>query len=144
MGESFLDFTSESLDDAIEPRAAEEGEYTVQLTDWMTDKKGSVVQTDKNDHPYIMPIMEIIESKEAEYAKPFSIFMRIPHEDMNSKDKNAAKWAIKIFCKCFGIDYTQRIDYEDCVGKTGEVLLIVTPDEGYGEQNKVKKFLNAR
>lgn len=144
MGESFLDFTGDSLDDATEPQAVEEGEYTLQITDWRTDKKGAVLQMDKNGHPYAMPIMEVIECPEAEFAKAFSVFLRIPHDEMSAKDKNAARWDIKAFCECFGIDHTQRIDYEECVGKTGEALLIVTADEGYGEQNRIKKFLSAR
>ena len=144
MGESFLDFTGEELDDSTEPQAVEGGEYTIKLTDWKADKKGAILQKDKNDEPYIMPLLEVIECKEAAYAKAFSHFLRIPHDDMTQKDKNAAKWELKTFFTCFGIDYTQRIDYEECIGATGEVLLIVTPDEGYGEQNKVKKFMSPR
>jgi len=146
MGESFLDFTDgeEDLDGAVEPQAAEDGEYTLKLVDWQTDKKGSVLRKDKNDDPYVMPLFEIIECEEAEFAKSFSQFLRIPHDGLNAKDKNAAKWDLKAFFTCFGIDYTQRVDYEECVGKTGDALLIVTPDEGYGEQNKVKKFLSPR
>lgn len=144
MGESFLNFTDEGLEDATEPQAAEEGEYTLKLVDWRSDDKGAVLRKDKNGEPYIMPLFEIIECEEAEFAKSFSQFLRIPHDDMNAKDRNAARWDLKAFFECFGIDHTQRIDYEDCIGKTGDVLLIVTPDEGYGEQNKVKKFMSPR
>ena len=91
-----------------------------------------------------MPLLEVIECEEAASAKSFSQFLRIPHDGMDAKEKNGAKYALKEFCTCFGIDYTQRVDYEECIGMTGEALLIVTPDEGYGEQNKVKKFLSAR
>ena len=144
MGESFLDFTDDNLDEASEPMAAEDGEYTLRIADWRADKKGAVLQLDKNDEPYIMPVLEIIDCEEAEFAKNFSQFLRIPHKGMAAKDINNAKWDIKCFCNCFGIDYSQRIDYEECIGKTGEALLIVTPDEGYGEQNKVKTFLSPR
>ena len=146
MGDSFLDFTEagDSLNDAVEPQAAGDGEYTLRIADWSTDKKGSILRLDKNEEPYVMPIFEIIECEEAEHAKSFSQFLRIPHADMAVKDKNAAKWDLKAFFTCFGIDYSQRIDYEECIGQTGDALLIVTPDEGYGEQNKVKKFLSPR
>lgn len=144
MGDSFLDFADDNLDDAIEPKAAEDGEYTIRIMDWRTDKKGAIIQEDKNGHPYIMPILELIECEEALYAKSFSHFLRLPHEDMESKDKNAARWELKAFFLCFGIDYSQRVDYDECIGKTGDALLIVTPDEGYGEQNKVKQFMNPR
>jgi len=144
MGESFLDFTDDNLDDSTEPQAVEEGEYTLRLADWSTDDKEAILRKDKNGDPFILPILEVIECEEAQYAKAFSHFLRLPHEDMTAKEKNAAKWALKCFWTCFGIDYSQRIDYEECIGKTGDALLIVTPDEGYGEQNKVKKFMSPR
>lgn len=144
MEESFLDFTGDDLDDSTEPQAAEGGEYTLKLADWKTDEKGAVLRKDRNNEPFILPLLEIIECEEAAFTKAFSHFLRIPHEDMNQKNKNAAKWELKAFFTCFGIDYSQRIDYEDQIGKTGEALLIVTPDEGYGEQNKVKKFMSGR
>lgn len=144
MGESFLDFTDEDLDGATEPQAVEGGEYTLKIVDWKADKKGAVLQKDKNDEPYIMPIFEVIECEEAEFAKNFSHFLRIPHKDMNVKDRNAARWEMKSFCTCFSLDYSQRIDYEECIGKTGDALLIVSPDEGFGEQNRVKKFMSPR
>ena len=144
MSESFLDFTGEDLNDSTEPQAVEGGEYTLKLVDWKADKKGTVLQKDKNGEPYIMPLLEVIECEEATFAKAFSHFLRIPHDDMNQKDKNAARWELKAFFTCFGIDYSQRIDYEDCIGKTGDALLIITPDEGYGEQNRVKKFMSPR
>ncbi len=144
MGESFLDFMDEDLDGAVEPQAVEEGEYILKLVDWKTDKKGAILQKDKNDAPYIMPIFEVIECEEAEFAKGFSSFLRIPYADMTVKEKNQAKWELRAFFTCFGIDYSQRIDYEECVGATGDALLVVTPDEGYGEQNRIKKFMSPR
>jgi len=142
--ESFLDLSGEDLDGAIEPSAAEGGEYALKITDWKTGEDNKVQIMDKNGLPYMMPVLEIIECPEADFAKPLNHFIRLLHPDMNAKEKNGAKWALKEFCECFGIDYTQRIDFESCVGLTGDALLIVTPDEGYGEQNKVRKFLVPR
>jgi hypothetical protein len=82
MGESFLDLTGENLDDAKELLAVGEGEYTIRLVDWRSDSKGSITQYDKNEHPYIMPIFEVIDCEEAEYAKNFSHFLRLTYEDM--------------------------------------------------------------
>jgi hypothetical protein len=144
MGESFLDFMEEDLDGAVEPQAVEEGEYTIKLIDWKTDDKGTVLRKDRGGAPYILPFIEVIECEEAQYAKGFTHFLRIPHADMTVKEKNQAKWDLKAFFTCFGIDYSQRIDYEECIGSTGEALLVVTPDEGYGEQNRIKKFMSPR
>lgn len=142
--DSFLDLTGESLEDAREPSVVEEGEYTIRLADWKVNKKGNVVSLDKNDQPYMMPIFEIIECEEAEYAKQFSHFLRISNTDQDAKDRNNAKWNLKAFCDCFGIDYTQRIDFDACLGMTGDALLFVAEDTGYGEQNKIRKFLTPR
>ncbi len=142
--DSFLDLTEEKLDDAKEPTAVEEGEYTLRIADWRTSKDNNVVALDKNDQPYMMPILEVIECEEAEHAKTISHFLRIPNSEMNAKDQNNAKWNLKAFCECFGIDYTQRIDFEECLGLTGDALLFVAEDTGYGEQNKVRKFLTPR
>ncbi len=142
--DSFLDLTDESINEAKEPMAVEEGEYTLRLMDWKAAKDGGIIILDKNEQPYMMPILEIIECEEAEYAKPLSHFLRIPNEDQNAKDRNNAKWNLKAFCECFGIDYTQRIDFDSCIGLTGDALLFVAEDTGYGEQNKIRKFLTPR
>jgi len=142
--DSFLDLTDEKIEDAKEPMAVEEGEYTVRIADWKTGKDGNVVSMDKNDQPYMMPILEVIECEEAEYAKQFGHFLRVPTSDLSAKDQNNAKWGLRAFCECFGIDYTQRIDFDECLGLTGDVLLFIAEDTGYGEQNKVRKFLTPR
>lgn len=142
--ESFLDLADENLDEAKEPKAAEGGEYTLKLVDWKSDDEGGVVLTDRNDLPYMMPVLEIVDCEEAEYAKNINHFLRLLHKDMTAKERNGAKWALKEFCECFGIDYTQRIDPEEQLGSTGDALLFVAEDEGYGEQNKIRKFLLPR
>lgn len=142
--ESFLDLTDEKLSEAKEPMAVEEGEYTLAIVDWRTGKDGNVVMLDKNEQPYMMPTLEVIECEEAEHAKPLAHFLRIPNSEMAAKDRNNAKWNLKAFCECFGIDYTQRINFEECLGMTGDALLFIAEDTGYGEQNKIRKFLAPR
>lgn len=142
--DSFLDLTDERLEDAKEPQAVEEGEYTLRITDWKTGKDGNVVCLDKNDQPYMMPVLEVIECEEAEHAKPISYFIRVPNPELSAKENNNAKWNLRAFCECFGVDFTQRIDFEECIGMTGDALLFVTEDTGYGEQNKVRKFMTPK
>lgn len=142
--DSFLDVADENLENAKEPMAVEEGEYTLRLSDWKTGKDGNVVSLDKNDMPYMMPVLEIIECEDAEFAKPLSHFLRVPNPELSAKENNSAKWGIRAFCECFGIDYTQRIDFEECIGLTGDALLFVAEDTGYGEQNRIRKFLTPK
>lgn len=142
--ESFFDLADQNLDDAIEPKAAPAGEYTVEIMDWRTDANKNVVQKDKNDLPYVMPVLQVVECPEAEYAKQFSHFLRIPSKDLKAKDLNAAKWNLKVFCLAFGIDYTSRFDWTDCIGLRAECILKVDADTGYGEQNAISKFIEPR
>ena len=141
---SFLDLSGEKLEDAVEPKAVDEGEYTLIIADWKTNDSGEVLRKDVNGAPYIMPVLEVTECPEAEYAKPFTQFLRIPHADMTKKEHNDARYSLRKFWEAFGVDYTQRIEYEEVIGLTAEGLLTVSPDTGYGEQNRVVKFLTAR
>jgi len=141
---SFLDLSNENLDDAKEPKCVDEGEYTLSITDWKTDEEGKVEKRDLNDNPFIMPVLEVIECEEAEYAKPITHFLRLPYPEMSKKDRNDAQWNLKCFFDAFEIDYTQRLDFDETLGKTCEALLTVQPDTGYGEQNRVQRFINPR
>ena len=141
---SFLDLSDENLDDAIEPKAVEEGEYTLKLADWKTNDKGEVVKEDVNGHPFIMPVIEIVECPEAEYAKPITHFLRLPHDDMTKKERNDTRYNLRTFWEAFEVDYTQRIMYEETIGATAEALLTIQPDTGYGEQNRIQRFLPSR
>lgn len=141
---SFLDLTDEKMEDAVEPKAVNDGEYTVQIVNWKTDDKGDVTKKDTNDNPFIMPVLEVCECPEADFAKPISHYLRLPHEDMSKKDRNATLWTLKEFFNAFGIDFAQRIDYEETIGKKADALLIIQPDEGYGEQNRIQRFILPR
>ena len=141
---SFLDLTEEKLEDAIEPKAVDEGEYTLILVDWKTTDSGEVLREDVNGNPYIMPVLEVTECPEADFAKPFTHFLRIPHAEMTKKERNDARYTLRMFWEAFGVDYIQRIEYKEVIGLTAEALLIVQADTGYGEQNRVVKFLTAR
>ena len=144
MTENFLDFTEDDLDDSVEPTTAEPGEHTIELSDWKVNDDGKVIRKDSNGNPYIMPIFEVVDEEGSEYIKSFTHFVRLPHEDMNKKELNSCKFALKEFFNCFGVDYHSRIDYEEIIGARGDVLLLTSADEGYGEQNKIKKFIAPR
>ena len=141
---SFLDLTDERLEDAVEPKAVDDGEYTLKLVDWMTTDSGEVTRKNSSDNPYIMPIFEIIECEEAVFAKNISHYLPLLHEDMDKKEKNNTLWKLKEFFEALGIDYTQRIDYEDLIGKTTDALLTVLDDPDFGEQNRIKRFVTGR
>ena len=138
---SFLDFSDEDLAGAVEPKAVDDGEYTLKIVDWKTDDEGNVQKKDVNEAPYMMPVLEIVECPEADYAKPITHFLRLPHGEMTKKERNEALWHLRMFCEAFSIDASERNNFEDTLGKTAEALLIISPDTGYGEQNRVQRFL---
>jgi len=144
MSENFLDFMEDGLENAVEPQTAENGEYTIELVDWKTNDEGKVVKKDTNGNPFIMPVFEVVDCEGAEFIKGFNHFLRLPRKDMTKKELNGCKFELKSFFECLGVDYSQRIDYEEIIGVRGDVILVTTPDEGYGEQNRIKSFILPR
>jgi len=141
---SFLDLTDAKMEDAVEPKAVDDGEYTLKLVDWMTTDSGDITRMNASGNPYIMPIFEIIECEEATYAKNISHYLPLLHEEMDKKDRNATLWKLKEFFEALGVDYTQRIDFEDLIGKTTDALLTVQDNADFGEQNNIKRFVAGR
>ena len=141
---SFYDFSDENLDDAVEPQAVPEGEYTVQIKDFKANEAGEVILEDKNGNPYILPLLDVVDCPEAEYAKRFSYFIGLPHDDMDAKQMNACKSRLKLFFQAFKMDGSGRIDFNDMIGLKADAILTVREDTGYGEQNNVSKFIAAR
>ena len=144
MSENFLDLMDDGIEDAKEPTVAEDGEYTLEILDWKVDKEGNVSRSDSNGNPYIMPVFGIADHEDSEYMKNFTHFLRLPHNGLDAKELNSCRYDLKMFFKCFGIDYSQRVDYEETLGLRGDAILVTSPDEGYGEQNRVQKFVAPR
>ena len=142
---SFFDAMEVGLEDAQEPTCVEAGEYEIELTGWKRTEDGEIFRTDTNGLKFIMPVLEVRNCEAEEYAKPFTHFLRIPDANsLDAKELNKAKWNMKCFFDAFGIDYSQRIDFEELVGASAEAILGVQPDQGYGEQNYVKKWMKQR
>jgi len=121
-----------SVDDAQEPKVMPaDQEYKLRTT------RGTI-DTDKNDEPYMMVYFEVVDEP---LAKDFSHFFRLPHEEMNEKELNRAKWNLKIFGEAFGIPSLQGLDESDLGGFEGWALLGVREDDVYGEQNFIRKFI---
>ena len=141
---NFFDFSDEHLEDAEELGAAPAGEYSVAIKDWKTDSKGKVIQKDKNDFPYIMPKLEIVDHPDAENFKDFTMFIRMPHDDQSAKEKKQTRWELKCFCEAFGIPMTGRVDWDEQIGNMAEDVILSLEEGGpYGDQNKVSKFTRA-
>ena len=125
-----MGFIDVNLDDAIEPQVLPaDTEHELRI---LEVKEG----VDKNGNPYIMPRFEVPGTVG---AKDFTKFFGIPGGNDDPKKRNSKLWALKVFCKTFGIDV--NTDTETWVGATGWAILGVEETEQYGPQNYIKRFV---
>lgn len=136
MESSMLDLTGliDEIDNAPEPTVAKAG----------TEQKLRIVSvrtgTDKNGCDYFMPVYEIPDMP---MAKEFSHFMYVPDKkNLSEKQYMRALYAVKVFTKCFDVDISRPIDYEDDLpGHTGWAIVGVRDSDEYGEQNTIRKYI---
>lgn len=127
-----MSLLSMNLGDAVEPKAVPaDEEYKIRILTVRSD-------TDKNDEPYLLPMFEIPDQPT---SKGFTKFLRIPHQGLDAKKLNSAKWGMTMFLEAFGMDPGRDFDPEELVGKEGWAILGMEETEQYGEQNYVKKFI---
>ena len=128
MEETFLDFDTSG---AVEPKAVSAGEYKIRIT-------GAVIDYDKNGHQYFMPRFDIPSEP---YSKDFTRFFSLPHDEMNDKQLNNAKFNMDAFKLCFGIK-KNKFSIDEITGLEGWAILGVgKEDEEYGVQNFIKRFI---
>ena len=129
---SFLEIDLDDVSNAVEPKPVENGEYELRLIEL---REG----TDKNGKPYLLPKFEIPSEPD---APDFSKFLRLPCSDLSEKELSRARYALKTFFECFGIDYGRDgVDLDAAVGLTGWAILGTETDEEYGDKNFVRKFI---
>ena len=127
----FLDI---DLNDVQEPTTIDaDSEVKVRIV-------GTTEGTDKNNHPYLLARFDVPEEPT---CKDFTKFYSLPHGEMEPKKLNNAKWALKVFFDAFDIDPSGGIDLEELPGKTAWVILGVSSDDQYGDQNYIKKFIKS-
>lgn len=127
--ESFLDV---DVSDAVEPVAVAAGEYELRLL-------GGVIDKNKKGKPYFQPRFDIPSEPN---SKDFTDYIGLPHDEMSEKDLNRAKWRLKAFKACFGIEESAKISLtDDLPGLTGWCILGLKDDPEYGEQNTIRKYL---
>jgi len=125
----FLDY---DINDAVEPTAmAGDQEYKIRITS--CDQS-----VDKNGAPYLLPRFEVVGEPT---AKEFTKFLRMPHDGLNDKQMNNAKWALKLFADAFELDLSSIESPDDLVGCEGWAILGLEETDQWGEQNFVKKFI---
>lgn len=118
--------------DAQEPKVVPaDEEYELRIIDAKTD-------VNKDGNPYLLPRLEVVGEP---LAKDFTKYIGLPHEEMDAKQLNRAKWALKNYLECFGLPTSGQLVVGDMVGSTGWGILGVEDNEQYGEQNFIKKFI---
>jgi hypothetical protein len=141
MSDYMIDLSNDNLEEGRERQAVKEGEYTLRIKDWKSDDDGKIKMTNEKGFPYIMPILEVINCEEAEFSKDITHYLALPDSGLDKKKLNDAKYQLRCFFEAFGVDYHQPLDPEGMIGETAEALLVVQEDTGYGEQNRVKRWI---
>lgn len=128
--DTFLDVPT---GDSVEPKAQPAGEAKIRIT-------SAVIGTDKNNHSYFLPRFEIPKEP---YAKEFTKFFGLPHEEMTEKQLNACKFNLDSFKKCFKIK-KDKFSMDEVIGLEGWAILGLGEDEEYGEQNYIRRFISPK
>lgn len=143
---NFLQIDSEIADkvmDAEDLKPAPAGEYTLELIGCRTNEHGSFVLSNNSGDPYIMPEFEIVEHPEADSFKPINQYIGIPHKGLSPKRLKMTMAEFRRFCESYRLDPTNEIDLNDSIGFRANAILAYEEDKGFGEQNRVKRFLGA-
>lgn len=139
----FMNF-GKNVNGAVDLHAVPAGEYNVRIThiaSWPAE-------TPEDEMPKALILrMEIIDDP---YAKELSCFLNLPGSAETEKQENQIANRLKAFYEAFDLDPesdynpTERQEDGGWVGCEGWVLVDDPVDDGkgYGEQNKVKKFVS--
>lgn len=141
---SMLDLTDQmdDIESAEEPTIAEAGEeYKIRIIGCRNGER--VDKTTGNEIKYFAPMFEVVD---APMVKEFSGFQDIPNKKaMTEKQYERSLYGIKVFAKCFGIDLSRPVDYEDDLpGLEGWAILGNKTSDTYGEQNTIRKYIVPR
>jgi hypothetical protein len=141
---SMLDASGWDLEDSYDPIALPDGtECEIRILDVGCGK-------DKNGLEFLMPRFEVVDQP---LAKDFSHFFHLPTDDidpetgkpkMDKKTLNRVKRALYKFFLCFDIEPGVFDPEDEWPGMQGWAILSYSNDPQYGEQNRVKQFLQKK
>ena len=100
----------------------------------------SVEVGQKSGKPYLLAIVAASDYPD---SRDIRHMMMLPTDEDDPKQVQNRKRAIKYFGQAFGIPLTGKVDFEKYLGREAYAVLGVNPDEGYGEQNRVKRWTKA-
>ena|SRR5215510_14112687 len=83
------------------------------------------------------------------FCNQFTDFLNFPHESNNASQYNRNQWRLGQFVQCFKIEAHDGNDEDinpvmDWPGKQGYVLLRVQTQQGFEDQNKIRRFITNR
>jgi hypothetical protein len=114
-------------------------EYQLRITGVREDDSyDDQMPRDKNGNPYLMPKFEIMGEPT---AKEFTRYLAIPHDEMDAKKLNGARYTLKLFLDTFGLEAASLATPSDMIGGEGWAILGLEESDQWGEQNFIKKFI---
>lgn len=129
---SFLDV---SLKDVPELEALEEGEYQIQIT------SAEVGESDTTGGKYLLLRCEVPAIPE---SKDFTHVLMLPADGDSEKQRIKRLNRLKEAMEAFGYDHSKGIETEDLVGSEAWAFLTIEESPEYGEQNRVRRFVEGQ
>ena len=131
MAEGFvLDY---ALDDIPDLGVVEEGEHLLTVTGV------NYTEADKNGNPFLIINFRI---ENAPNTKNVSHFIGLPGPNHNEEESQDRLRSLKYFATAFGV--SMPINSDEIEGAQGTAILKVEDNDEYGEQNKVKRFVEPK
>jgi hypothetical protein len=129
----FVDFGSDDLGDTPDLQVIpDDTEVKLRLT-------ALSMQVGKaSGNPFLLAMLEVVGEPD---ARDIRHMMMWPREEMEPKQSANAKRRIKYFGQAFGIPLSGKVEFDKYLGREAVAILGVDPDEGYGESNRVKRWV---
>lgn len=138
MSEDFLDLAM--LDDIPEQTLLEDGsEHEVQIINAKIGESGEDRKTAGQKY-----LLVTYKATDEEDSAPFTDVFMLPFNGLDKEQFNMRGRQLRTFFECFDFDYRGFNLFEETEmlkGLTGDVVVRVTDDPMYGEQNSVKRYL---
>jgi len=135
---SELDHLDLNVDDAEEPVIIEDdNEHLIEIL------KVTFYEADEEEETSAR-ISVFLECPDEEFSKGFDHTLWIPAKGDTKKQRNASKWAIRLFKEAFALPVDSTMNFPDWVGQQTWATLGVRKSEGYDDRNKIREFIGQK
>ena len=88
--------------------------------------------------PYLLALLSVVGEPD---ARDIRHMMMLPRDDQDAKQQSNAKRKLKYFGQAFGIPMTGKVSFDGYLGRQAIAIIGVDADTGYGESNRIKRWV---